>query len=423
MFVSRSVLLLTVTATLRAQLPVFEAPPTAMTQSVEVADGGRIDIRLATTGAPAGKTLDIQIRLRPTKGRLDPVQVSVAGDGGTVAYTHNPSSGAGYDTFTYTVQRAGGPVSPPATVSVRIFESPSQLAVAMTRLDFGAVSPGDVGTRQSLVLANLGGGVSEGWLSPPPPWRVEGSQSYRLGRGERQSFTLVFQPTAAGKFTGELRFGAGANQTALLSGIGIAPQRMDPADGPRPLPPNPAQQDAPPGPAQSPAEPRASDADANMDGLGGGPSSFAEWFPRESGGEMPISRVEALVADDANVVLLWPAPTPPAAAYRVEMRRSVTTARKLEVTWVPVAASFETPPGEASMVARIHSLGGGRTHCLRVVALNDEGQLRGYSASLDVAVRAAPLAWPGWLTALGVCAIVIFAVASRRRLSWPGGKA
>lgn len=140
MLLSRSALLLAATATLRAQLPAFEPPPTAQTRSVEVADGGRIDIRLVTTGAPAGKTLDIQIRLRPTKGRPDPMQVSVAGDGGTVAYTHNSSSGAGYETFTYTVQRAGGPVSPPATVSVRIIESPSQLAVAMTRLDFGAVT-------------------------------------------------------------------------------------------------------------------------------------------------------------------------------------------------------------------------------------------------------------------------------------------
>lgn len=257
--------------------------------------------------------------------------------------------------------------------------------------------------------------MSEGWLSAPPPWQVEGSQSYRLRRGERQSFTLVFKPTIAGKFSGELRFGAEANQSALLSGIGIATPRIDPADSPKPLPPNSAPQDAPPSPSQTPADSRLSDGDTAVDGWGGGPATFAEWFPRESGGEMPISRVEALVAEDANVVLSWPAPIPQPAAYRVEMRKSVARSKRVEVSWEPVTAFLETPPGEGPMIARIHSLGGGRIHCLRGVALNDEGQLRGYSAGLDVAVRAAPLAWAKWLAALAICALLIFAVAALLR--------
>lgn len=419
---SRSILLVATAVTVCGQLPAFEAPPTATTRSVEVADGGRIDIRLGTTGSPAGKTLDIQIRLRPSKGRLDPVQVSIAGDGGTVAYTHNSSLGAGYDTFTYTVQRAGGPVSPPATVSVRIVESPSFLAVAMTQLDFGAVNPGDVGARQSLVLVNLGGGVCEGWVAPPPPWRVEGSQSFRLRRGDRQSFALVFQPSAAGTFTGELRFGTGANQAVRLSGIGLAPAPSGPPGNPAVSPLNSGPENVQTQPTPTPAEAIPRDEEADADGWPGGPANSAEWFPREPGGESPIAQVVALAATDENVLLRWPAPTPGPAAYRVETRRTVATAQRLEVSWVPVPASLESQPDDGVILARIGPLGGGRTYCLRVVALNDAGQMRGYSAGIDVAVRAAPFAWAKWLTALAVGALAVVAVAAPRRPSFPAGK-
>ena len=406
----------------RSQTPVFESPPTAMTRSVEVTEGGRIDIRLGTIGSPVGRTLDIQIRLRPTKGRLEPVQVSVAGDGGTVGYTHVSTSGGGYDSFTYTVQRAGGPVSPPATVTVRIPESPAQLAVGMTHLDFGAVNPGDVGVRQSLVVINLGGSVTGGWVSPPPPWRIEGSQRYRLRRGERQSFTLVFQPAAAGRFIGELRFGARANQTVRLSGIGLVSTRPDPAGAPALSPPNPGWPNVRPGPSPTAAEFPPTDADPDGNGWAGGPASFAEWFPRAPGGEWPIAGVEAVAANDANILLRWPVPAPRPAAFRVETRMTVATAQRLEVSWVPVPASVESQSDEGAILARIRSLAGGRTHCLRVVALNDAGQMCGYSAGIDVVVRAAPFAWAKWLSALVGGALAVVAIAApRRRPLFPAG--
>lgn len=413
---SRSALLFLTVIVSRGQLPAFEAPPSAMTRSVEVSDGGRTEIRLGTSGSPGGKTLDIQIRLRPSKGRLDPVQVSIAGDGGTVAYTHNSSLGAGYDTFTYTVQRAGGPVSPPATVSVRIVESPSFLVVAMTQLDFGAVNPGDVGARQSLVLVNLGGGVCEGWVAPPRPWRVEGSQSYRLRRGERQSFALVFQPSAAGTFSSELRFGTEANQAVRLSGIGLAPAPSGPPGNPAVPPVNSEPENVQTQPTPTPADAMPLAEEAGAEGWPGGPANSAEWFPREPGGESPIVQVVALAATGENVLLRWPATTPGPGAYRVEKRRTVATARRLEVSWMPVPACFESQPADGSILARICSLQGGRTHCLRVVALNDAGQVRGYSAGIDVAVRAAPFGWMKWLTTLGLFGVaVIAAVAPRRR--------
>ena len=406
----------------RGQTPVFEPPPTATTRSVAVAEGGRIDIRLGTIGSPAGKTLDIQIRLRPTKGRLEPVQVSVAGDGGTVGYTHVPPFGAGYDSFTYTVQRAGGPVSPPATVTVRIPESPAQLAVGMAHLDFGAVNPGDVGVRQSLVVINLGGSVAGGWVSPPPPWRIEGSQSYRLRRGERQSFTLVLRPAAAGRFIGELRFGAGANQTVLLSGIGRVSTPPDPAGAPALWPPNPGWQNVRPGPSPTAAESLPADAEPGVDEWAGGPATVTEWFPHAPGGEWPIAGVEALAADDANILLRWPVPSPRPAAYRVETRMTVATAQRLEVSWVPGPASVESQSDEAAILARIGSLAGGRTHCLRVVALNDAGQMCGYSAGIDLVVRTAPFAWAKGLAAVVVCALPVFAIAApRRRPFFPEG--
>ena len=157
-------------------------------------------------------------------------------------------------------------------------------------------------------------------MSPPPPWRIDGSQSYRLRRGERQTFTLVFQPAAAGRFIGELRFGAGANQTVLLSGIGPVSTRPDPAGAPALWSPNPEWQNVRPGPSPMAAESLPADAEPDVDGRAGGPASFTEWFPHAPGGEWPIAGVEALAADDANILLRWPyrARDPPLTAWKPE---------------------------------------------------------------------------------------------------------
>lgn len=378
----------------------FAPPPTPMSRTVEVQEGGRVDIPLTLTGAPAGRTLDFVIRVPPSKGRLDPVRTSIGGDAAQVTYTHNPSAGGGRDQFTFAVQRAGGGVSSSATIDIRIVENPPRLLVLPALLDFGPAALDGPPVRAQFTLVNQGGGVAAGRILLQAPWRLEGDETYRLARGQRKTFAVLFQPPRPSAFEGEVRFGGSFDQVLRLTGSGLpieapptATAPVTPAVTPTPaavpgrlpvaLPtvtPPAAAPTVTPWPAESAREETA-------------PAPEEVAAPNHPGGAVPLTEFEVALDERGEVVASWlePQPAPEAnASYRLERRDLYfDDAKTLRARWLPVAAG-PIRREQNRLQTVLAQLPRGATSHLRVVVLGPDGSLRGYSATRAVSLPAQP---------------------------------
>ncbi|MGA3171658.1 MAG: hypothetical protein ABSE62_11675 [Chthoniobacteraceae bacterium] len=138
----------------------------------------------------------------------------------TVKYTPPAGAGPGDDDFSYQIQSEGG-VSVAADVRINITDK-DPLLTAPNEIDFGQVLPGRSVQRQ-LVIQNIGGGLAQGDVVAPDPWTVQGSAGYKLGAGEKQTFTLVFAPTEARQYTGDIQYTGELQRATDLDGVGMAP--------------------------------------------------------------------------------------------------------------------------------------------------------------------------------------------------------
>lgn len=387
----------------------FSPPPSPMSRTVEVAEGGRIDIPLTVTGAPAGRTLDFVIRIPPTKGRLDPVRNAIAGDSAAVTYTHNPALGGGRDQFSFAVQRNPGGTSSSATIDIRIVENPPRLQVLPLLLDFGPVPLEAPPPRAQFTLVNQGGGTAAGRVILQPPFRIEGDESYRLARGQRKTFAVLFQPAWGSLFEGEARFGASFDQTLRLSGTGVAPEAAPTPAG------RPAAAASPTVPGRLPAEapPAGEVAPTPASGGPSGPAVTEPASPEEPvpggdevglpnypGGAVPLRDFLLQATERGLVTASWLEPDKAAGAglsYRLEQRELYfDSARNLRAQWkiVPLPAA-PALRGERRSV-ELTRLPRGTMSTLRATAWAGDGTLRGYSAFASVELPPEQTRWLLW---------------------------
>lgn len=191
----------------------------AVPGKISVYRGNTVIIPLRATGRTPGQVRFI-VRTEPKSGTLGEIMIT-GPTTAEVAYTHNDGP-AGLDQFAFAVKAADTPVSASAKMSIAIVEQPSELTVAGD-MEFGEVNLGETAEHE-FVVKNKGGGVLEGKLEVPAPWRIDGKNDFRLGRYEGRKVSVIFAPEAAKKYEGEFVFGGIVMaELGSFTGTGVAP--------------------------------------------------------------------------------------------------------------------------------------------------------------------------------------------------------
>ena len=179
-------------------------PPQGRDITVEVPRGGQAT--LALEGFDRNRrplTFGIDPRRGPSWGTLGAIRP--AGENrATVTYRHRDDDSSTIDEFYYTIRLASGGMPGRAKVTVRIIDAPPFL-VAPPALDFGEIIVGDPAPVLDLAMANLGGGVLEGFLELPEPFFVLGDSSFRLRRNETGRLSVTFDPPRPGLYSFPVR--------------------------------------------------------------------------------------------------------------------------------------------------------------------------------------------------------------------------
>jgi hypothetical protein len=213
-------------ANAQIRVPSRGAPPPPEPQPLEikVRRGATAQITLRVYGA-TNQQVRFRLKTKPALGTIsDPEPVSPGT--AVVTYEHSGKPEPTRDHFTYIAQSGAG-FSAPAGVSITIVDDPPILA-APTEVDFGMAQPGESVERE-ISIENRGGSVLEGRLAPPEGWKIAGDPAYRLDRGDKQKFTLVFTPEAERMYRGELHFSGSPDRVTLLRGEGAEAFALRPA--------------------------------------------------------------------------------------------------------------------------------------------------------------------------------------------------
>ena len=99
--------------------------------------------------------------------------------------------------------------------------APPVLAITPAELDFGLVKAGE-SAQAEFTLENQGGSEASGRVEPPAPFAVDGPAEYRLARGARRTFRIVFRPTTDQVFNEALHFQFETGGGVGLVGTGLA---------------------------------------------------------------------------------------------------------------------------------------------------------------------------------------------------------
>lgn len=408
---------------------------------MEVVRGGHVEIPLQARGQ-LGKNIRFLLREPPVHGTLGPLR-QTGRDSAAVIYTHRAEDGPVADRFSYAVQAPGTAVSAAALVEVHVLDDPPRPVFVTApatagehdagtnrvsrgkeegdlhgndedgeddgglEVDFGNVPAGSGEARRELWVENRGGGTAVGVLELPPPWTVAGAAGFRLGRDERQAFTLVFRPGVARTFSGQILVGRGAGVrlvgVGLLSAGGEATAAAIPSPSAAALPrgsvamfsppslpprsaspvPVPEGGTTPAGVAVVPAVvPRMSDEDHDDQTRRSLPPALPRPLSSSSsyhrGGEgVTASPVQGLFVQERGphrLTVTWPEPRPAPAGYRVERRRLWLENGELRIGWDPYEnVVFTTGAADGRIRATLRGLGAGEPQAVRVVAVNDRG--------------------------------------------------
>jgi hypothetical protein len=193
-------------------------PPQPVPQKIDVPRTSNAQVILKIYGRQS-ETLRFLIRVKPEHGKI--TEIKPAGREAAVLFYQPPADLAvRSDRFAYAVQSSAG-VSAPAEISINIMDEAPRLIVPDT-VRFPATLAGSA-ARQELTIYNDGGAMAEGEALVDPPWRIEGSPSYRLARGDRRSFTLLFEPPAGGEMRREVRYSSHPDRVTTLLGEARAP--------------------------------------------------------------------------------------------------------------------------------------------------------------------------------------------------------
>lgn len=211
-----------------AQTKTSSVPPPVVDREMSVQRGEQLVVPLGIHGG-RGEQLEFLIRTKPAKGRLSRVKTTGLTTA-AVLYTPPTDESVTSEQFTYAVRSRDG-VSVPGTVKIEITEPPvlpPQISVEQETLDFGSVVLG-AGESRGLNVKNSGGGVAEGTVVVPAPWRVDGSAEYRLEAGETVSFKIHFHPEKADTYRGVLSFSGDNKAEVHLVAEAYAPFTVTPA--------------------------------------------------------------------------------------------------------------------------------------------------------------------------------------------------
>ena len=109
----------------------------------------------------------------------------------------------------------------PAEVHITLTDT-NPVLITPNDVEFGQLLPGG-SARRSLVLQNIGGGLAEGTVQVPDGWTLDGDAAYHIGAGGKQTFTLIFQPSAVGRYTGDVEYSSNPERATDLNGEVVAP--------------------------------------------------------------------------------------------------------------------------------------------------------------------------------------------------------
>jgi Abnormal spindle-like microcephaly-assoc'd, ASPM-SPD-2-Hydin len=206
------------------EIPLPAPPPMAQGHNVTMYRGRTIQIPLHAVGRAPGQVRFL-IRTQPRYGKLGPITV-VDWKNAIVTYTHDEQQSAGVDSFTFAVQAPDSAVSAAGSISITVSEEPPAFSVVRA-LEFGQVMLGETRSDE-ITLRNTGGGTLVGRMTAPPPWKILGPSTYRLGRHEEQKVNIVFAPVENTEYYENLQFSHDARTTVILTGTGFAPLSSDP---------------------------------------------------------------------------------------------------------------------------------------------------------------------------------------------------
>ncbi len=207
------------------EAPTPPPPPMPQDQQISIYRGRTVEIPLRAIGRANGQ-LKFLIRIKPKTGKLG--EIRFTGDKtAVVTYTHNESSGASADGFTYAVQGLGTAVSAPGRVQITVSENPPAFSVVHA-IDFSTTMIGEP-REEELTIRNTGGGIITGVIMAPAPWKVLGDTRYQLGRKEEKRVRILFDPSEAREYTEKLVFSHDARSAVTLTGSATSPFELEPS--------------------------------------------------------------------------------------------------------------------------------------------------------------------------------------------------
>jgi hypothetical protein len=201
------------------------APPPAMPQNVKALRGQKTEIPLRTFGRHS-EPLRYVIQSPPAHGRISQPR-AVDREVSMVTYEPPANFAIKSDRFLFSVKTSVG-VSAPVEVNITIVDEAPILTIPNV-LNFGTVLVGATAAKE-FELANRGGGIAEGELQVPAPWKVEGKSRYQLAGGEWAIFKIVFAPTEGREYRGEIVFTSDRQFSTALNGTAAMPVSAEPAE-------------------------------------------------------------------------------------------------------------------------------------------------------------------------------------------------
>lgn len=142
---------------------------------------------------------------------------------GHVTYTHGNDPDSQADTFEFEVKAPLTNMRGRGRVTIRIVDSPAVLRITPSVLEFGAMAIGDTPVHRTVELANVGGGVLQGYLEVPEPFALVDEGMFVLRRGEKTKIPIIFSPQRTGPYAFPIQPVAGDPAVLTLKGEALHP--------------------------------------------------------------------------------------------------------------------------------------------------------------------------------------------------------
>ena len=202
-------------------------PPSPKCKGIEVSVMRGGSVRSPLRGYERNlNSLTYTIAARPRYGTLSPVTQYEGRESqgpGYVVYTHDDDDQSTTDSFMFQATASGTGLRGRGKVDIVILDTPAQAEITPRTLDFGKVAIGDPPVRRELELANVGGGILQGFLETPAPFVLEGDGSFALRRGRSTRIAVLFAPERVGPYSSPLQPVLGDPATLVLRGEALPP--------------------------------------------------------------------------------------------------------------------------------------------------------------------------------------------------------